>query len=230
MKESINLMERMGLMEKSRSEKKKDVKRIENFFKKGNNNVVKCFAVLTAENPNSKKQSTKDNQKSNAELYDALKTQYTIIPTQGKFGNVENSFVVMNISLETAKYFCGKYEQTSFIYSKIDEDGQLVSEYWEKQDTSENVKYDKETNPYVLKDTCNDWVDMSDADDYYTIVGKRFKFSIPFSIFESYTYELSKMMMENNITNKEEMLTMLIEGVGYGAFYNRAKYRIKELM
>jgi hypothetical protein len=73
-------------------------------------------------------------------------------------------------------------------------------------------------------------VDMSDADDYYTIVGKRFKFSIPFSIFESYTYELSKMMMENNITNKEEMLTMLIEGVGYGAFYNRAKYRIKELM
>jgi hypothetical protein len=169
MNNSADLMGRMGLMEKSRSEKKKDVKRIENFFKKGNNNVVKCFAVLTAENPNSQKQDAKLNKRDNAQLFDALKTQYTIIPTQGKFGNVENSFVVMNIDVDTAKYFCGKYEQTSFIFSKIDEEGQLISEYWEKQDTS--ASYDKETNPYVIKDTCNDWVDMSSADDFYTIVG-----------------------------------------------------------
>jgi hypothetical protein len=134
----------------------------------------------------------------------------------------------MNIDVDTAKFFCGKYEQTSFIYSKIDENGQLVSEYWEKQDTS--ADYDKELNPYVLKDTCNDWVDMSGADDYYTIVGKRFKFSIPFSIFESYSYELSKMLAENNVTDNDKMVTMLVEGVGYGAFANRAKYRVKTLM
>lgn len=228
MNNSVDLMQRMGLMEKSRSEKKKDVKRIENFFKKGNNNVVKCFAVLTAENPNSQKQDAKLNKKDNAQLFDALKTQYTIIPTQGKFGNVENSFVVMNIDVDTAKFFCGKYEQTSFIFSKIDENSQLVSEYWEKQDTS--ADYDKVLNPYVLKDTCNDWVDMSGADDYYTIVGKRFKFSIPFSIFESYSYELSKMLAENNVTDNDKMVTMLVEGVGYGAFANRAKYRVKTLM
>lgn len=228
MANSVELMERMGLMEKSRSEKKKDVKRIENFFKKGNNNVVKCFAVLTAENPNSTKQKTRLNQKNNRELFDALKMQYTTIPTQGKFGNVENSFVVMNIDVDTAKYFCGKYEQTSFIFSKIDEEGQLVSEYWEKQDTS--APYDKETNPYVIKDTCNDWVDMSSADDFYTIVGKRFKFSIPFSIFESYSYELFSMLTENNVSDKDKMVKMLVEGVGYGAFANRAKYRVKKLM
>lgn len=225
MKESLNLMERMGLInEKSINAKKREINRVENFFKKGNNNLVKCFAVLTAENPDSTKHTASFNQKANDKLFKELKTQYTIIPSQGKFGNVENSFLVINITQAQASYFCGKNEQTSFVYCYIDENGQLISEYWEKENTE--LPYHKKTNPYVLKDTSNDWVDMSGADDYYTIVGNKFKFSIPFSIFESVANCLDKKLVE--VSDKDKYIKWIMEGVGYGGYYNRVKYVVKD--
>lgn len=219
---SIELMERMGLInEKSINAKKRDIQRVETAFEQGKDNYIKCFAVLTAENPDSKKATNAYNKKANRDLFKMLKSQYTIIPTKGKFGNVENSFLVFNIERSVVEYFCGQNEQTSFIYSKV-EGGKVVSEYWEKQDVT--LPYNKETNPYILKDTCDDWVDMSGADDYYTIVGNKFKYSIPFSIFESYNSKMGELL--NEITDKEAMLEFLIEGVGFSAYYNRTKYRV----
>lgn len=225
---SYDMMQRMGLIsEDSINAKKRNVKRIENFFRKGNNNVIKCFAVFTAENPDSQPTDRKTNKNLNKELFDTLRVQYTIVPTQGKFGNVENSFIVFNITRENAMYYCGKYQQTSFVYSSIDEDGQLLSEYWEKQDAGK--PYDKKTNPYVEKDRSAEWVDMSGADDFYTIVGKKFKYSIPFSIFESYSNGL-KSMLESATENEDAIMNIIVEGVGYGAFYMRSKFRVESLM
>lgn len=223
---SIDLMERMGLInEKSVNAKKRDIARVETAFKRDESNYIKCFAVLTAENPDSKKASNAYNKRANRDLFKMLKTQYTIIPTQGKFGNVENSFLVFNIERSVVEHFCGQNEQTSFIYSRIDNDnegGKVISEYWEKQDVT--LPYNPETNPYILKDSCDDWVDMSGATDYYTIVGKKFKYSIPFSIFESYNTKMGELL--NEISDKDAMLDFLIEGVGFGAYYNRTKYRV----
>lgn len=222
MSNSLDLMNRMGLVnEDSINAKQRNIKRVENAFNNGVSNYIRCFAVLTAENPDSKKASNAYNKKANKELFKALKTQYTVIPTQGKFGNVENFFLVMNIDRGVVEYYCGANEQTSFIFSKVEE-GKVVSEYWEKQDVTQ--PYDKNNNPYVLKDTCDDWVDMSSADDYYTIVGKRFKYSIPFSIFECYNRKMGELLKE--VKNKDTMLDLLVEGVGFSAFYNRTKYRV----
>ena len=222
MSNSLDLMSRMGLVnEDSINAKQRNIKRVENAFNNGVSNYIRCFAVLTAENPDSKKASNAYNKKANKELFKTLKTQYTVIPTQGKFGNVENSFLVINIDRGVVEYYCGANEQTSFIFSKVEE-GKVVSEYWEKQDVTQ--PYDKHNNPYVLKDTCDDWVDMSSADDYYTIVGKRFKYSIPFSIFESYNRKMGELLKE--VKDKDTMLDLLVEGVGFSAFYNRTKYRV----
>ena len=62
------------------------------------------------------------------------------------------------------------------------------------------------------------------SDDYYTIVGKRFKYSIPFSIFEVYNRKMGELLKE--VKDKDTMLDFLIEGVGFSAFYNRTKYRV----
>ena len=222
MSNSLDLMSRMGLVnEDSINAKQRNIKRVENAFNNGVSNYIRCFAVLTAENPDSKKASNAYNKKANKELFKTLKTQYTVIPTQGKFGNVENSFLVINIDRGVVEYYCGANEQTSFIFSKVKE-GKVVSEYWEKQDVTQ--PYDKHNNPYVLKDTCDDWVDMSSADDYYTIVGKKFKYSIPFSIFESYNRKMGELLKE--VKDKDTMLDLLVEGVGFSAFYNRTKYRV----
>lgn len=236
MNKSIDLMERMGLMEKSRSEKNKDVKRIENFFKKGNNKLIKCFCILTAENPDSVQiDDKKVNRSRNQELYNILKTQYTIIPVQGRWGDDgkgnpirEHSYIVLNCPKGVASSYCGKYQQTSFLYCYFDENGELSTDYCEKRNP--NKDYDKNLNPYEVKETNHQWVDKTNENDFCTIVGQNFKFAIPFKLFEDYANAVDKLMVENNVTDKEKMVKMLIEGVGYGAFYNRAKYRVKELM
>lgn len=232
----MEVTKKEGLMEKSRSEKKKDVKRIEDFFKKGNHNLVKCFCIFTAENPDSTPiDNKKVNRSRNKELYDVLKTQYTIVPVQGRWGSDsegkpirEHSYIAINCPKGVASSYCGKYQQTSFLYCYFDEQGKLSTDYCEKRDATK--PYDKMTNPYEIKETNHQWVDMTSEDDFCTIVGRRFKFSIPFKMFESYSSQIDKMMVENNVSDKSQMITMLVEGVGYGAFCNRAKYRIKTLL
>ena len=80
MSNSLDLMNRMGLVnEDSINAKQRNIKRVENAFNNGVSNYIRCFAVLTAENPDSKKASNAYNKKANKELFKALKTQYTTI-------------------------------------------------------------------------------------------------------------------------------------------------------
>ena len=228
MNKSKDLMVRMGLInEKSINAKKRDIKNVVNFFnnKKGGYNAIKCFVVFTAENPDSEPATKQFNKKANHDLYNILKqNQYNVIPTQGKFGNIEHSYIVFNIKKDVVAELCGKYQQTSFIYSYL-EDDKLISEYWEKENTL--LPYNNYSNPYVLKDKSDDWVDMSGADDFYTIVGDKFKYSIPFSIFEDVNVHYNKLMVNENNEDKDKIINKLIEGVGYSTYYNRAKFLIK---
>ena len=181
--------------EASINAKKRNVDNVKNAFEKGKPgyNAIKTFAVFTAENPDSRETDKKQNRNLNKNLYRNLKNGgYVIIPAQGKFENVEHPFMVLNISLGTCKFLCGKYQQTSFVFHKLD-GGQLTSEYWEKQDT--NMPYNPESNDYVMKDKDTRYIDQSDADDYYTSIGKNigreFKYSIPFSIFNEVNQRLN---------------------------------------
>lgn len=226
---SLDLMNRMGLItEKSISAKKKDIKNVTNFFNKGKSgyNAIKCFAVLTAENPDSIKATNQFNKIVNNDLYTTLKkNHYNVIPTSGKFGNVEHSYMVFNIKREVVAELCGKYQQTSFIYSYI-ENEKLISEYWEKENIL--LPFDNYSNPYIMKDKCDDWVNMENADDFYTIVGNKFKYSIPFSIFENVNNHYNSIIENENYDNKDKIIERLIEGVGYSAYYNRARFLIKK--
>jgi hypothetical protein len=166
--------------EASINAKKRNAKNVENVFRKGaaGYNNIKTLAVFTANNPDSQAMSGTFNKKANHKLLQALKeANYIVVPAQGKFGNVENSYAVINISLEATKLYCGKYQQTSFVYTEL-EDGNVMSYYYEKQDTS--LPYNKNTNPYVLADTAEGYTDMSDAEDFFTIIGNKFKYQIPF--------------------------------------------------
>lgn len=181
------------ISEESRHKKLRNTKEIEKAFRKGNPgfSAIRSIVVLTAENPDTRPSSRKDNKKSNRSLLQYIKdANYKYVPAVGKFDNKENSYVVVNMSIETAKRICGKHEQTSFVFSKFDRDGSVHSEYWEKDDKTKPYSKD---NDYVKKDESEEWIDCSDADDNYTIVGKKFKFSIPFSIFES----IDATMLEN---------------------------------
>ena len=176
-----------ALNEISPSQKKRNNKDVERFFKKGSAgfNGIRTIVVLTAENPDSKKQSNQFNKKArNSLLKDIKNNGYAYVPAIGHFGgNSEKPYAVFNMSVDTAKFLCGRYQQTSFVFTQLLDDGSIHSEYWEKKD--QDSPYDKKENDYIKKDECNEWIDMASADDNFTIIGNKFKYQIPFSIFES---------------------------------------------
>lgn len=226
-----------NLVEISKNAKKRDQKNIENVFKKGvrGYNAIKTIAVFTAENPDSKEQTNKENRPLQRSLYNDLKRGgYAIKKAQGRFGSVEHPFMVLNIRLETCKILCGKYEQTSFVFHRLLDDGTLVSEYWEKSDTDK--PYSKDGNDYVKKDETTEWLDMSDADDFYTVVGKNFKYQIPFPylmecnriINEEFEKKIEYQKKRGVVETKDNLMHMIM---GFGQFpYRYRKSILKNII
>jgi hypothetical protein len=129
--------------------------------------------------------------------------------------------------LKTAKYFCGKYQQTSFVWSELTDNG-IYSEYWEKND--DNSPYHPQYNDYVIKETCDTWTDKSYADDGFTIIGKKFKYSIPFSIFENVNQTFgenikhiieSEQKRSNVLLSEDKIIDFAMNGVGHTPFLYR---------
>jgi hypothetical protein len=208
------------------SHKKRNARDLENAFKKGKRglNAIKTIVVFTSENPDGQEMSSQFNKKARNSLLSTLKQGgYACVPAVGQFGNnKERPYAVFNMSLGTAKNFNGRYQQKSFIYSQLNDDGSIHSEYWEKEDTEK--PYNKHHNDYIMKDQCDEW-DMSDAEDMFTVVGKNFKYSIPFSIFAD-TYEAisnnasalveQERRRSNGTTiNEDRLIDMTINQVGY---------------
>lgn len=197
-KEDIKGIVKNVINEDSINAKKRNIKNVVSAFEKGKPgyNAIKTFAVFTGENPDSRKDvSKRDNRNYNKSLLaDLKKGGYIVMPAKGQFENTEHPFMVLNISLDTCKILSGKYQQTSFIYHIL-EGGKVVSQYWEKADT--NMPFDPNSNNYVMKDQDEKWNNEADAEDYYTSIGEKFgkpfKYSIPFSIFN----EMNERINEN---------------------------------
>lgn len=173
-----------ALSENSINAKKRNVNNAIDVFKKrksGYNNI-KTLGIVTAENADSQEQPRSVNKRNMKNFSDSLKSvHYAFVRQKGHFGgNDEWSYYIFNISLKTLAHYAGMYEQTSFIYAEL-KGNEVISHYYEKQDI--NAPYNKKNNPYILKDTANGYIDATDAENYSEIGGK-FRYSIPFSIFE----------------------------------------------
>lgn len=101
---------------------------------------------------------------------------YHYYKVKGKYGNIEHSFIVYNITLDDAKKFCERYGQQAFIYG-YNNDGNLKFEMWANRSKSGYSFYKIDE-----KDTFN--VVDSDAEDFYTQISRDYKINIPFEEFE----------------------------------------------
>ena len=208
--------------------KKRNEKNVENAFRKGKPGIngIRHIAVFTAQNPDSNASSTSYNKKANRTLSkDLIKAHYPVVPAKGKFGgNVENSFAVINIDVDTVKYYCGLFQQTSFIYSTLINNTTMHSDYYEKSDISK--EYDKDNNPYIIKDSADGFIDMSDAQDNFTVIGKSFKYQIPFPTMTEISETIEKNFL-NESNSKwfsgtlEETIDYTIEKIGQPPFIRR---------
>ena len=173
------------------------------------------IVVLADENPDS----------INSLLINIKNGGYVYVPVTGKIGNIASPYAVFNMSADTAKKLCGRYQQTSFVFSKLNEDGMIHSEYYEKQDPT--IPQKRQTNEYIKKDECDTWEDMPNADNNFTVNGKEFKYSIPFEKFKTVNETISENLHRivsiekergNNTINEEKALIYTIDGVGQSPY------------
>lgn len=149
---------------------------------------IRTFAVLSAENPMGMKNSAAENNKNTAELKSKLKelgVQY--VPIEGKYGNIEHSFMLFNIAREDAQYLAEWFEQESFFFGINGSPATLI--YYE---TSES-----DPSKYRKVEESKNITNESDADDFFSRHGD-FKFKFDLDYFkESVKVIASKIINED---------------------------------
>lgn len=163
-------------------------KKIMRAFTKGRTNHIKCFAILTAENPMSIESSKEENERFNKQLKNDLRVgHYPYLPVKGRYESEENSFLVYNVPFKDIEHLAALYNQTSFIYGRItgeDEYGvTLEAEYWDRSDAKKaEYKLLEKVDRYIKVDPSAET--SEDGRDFFTQLCKAFRFRLPF--FEEY--------------------------------------------
>ena len=151
---------------------------------------IRCVAVLTAFNPDSIAKTLK-----------ALKDgKYIVVSAQVKSGsNTRNAYAIINISLDTVKLYCGKYQHTSFVYTELN-DGLIKSCYYRKQYADQ--PYSKVRKPFIPIESVDTQTAVNDAEDYLTVIGAKFEYHIPFS----YLIECHKRISQNYLNAQSKKI------------------------
>lgn len=119
------------------------------------------FVIMTGENPNCEQQTRAVNKERNMALEDYLrKGHYMFSKVNGKYGNIEHSYVIAGIPLAEAKTLSKRFGQQSFIYCNRQGD-KPICQFW---------AFDPLSGNYSNVDTVDsiDYRPKIDNDDFYT--------------------------------------------------------------
>ena len=150
MSNSLDLMNRMGLVnEDSINTKQRNIKRVENAFNNGVSNYIRCFAVLTAENPDSKKASNAYNKKANKEFMSVSQFKNfskcpnaALAEINGKYEREKTTALLVGSYVDS--YFEGTL--ANFIRANPEifkKDGTLKSDYTQAEAIIQRILQDK---------------------------------------------------------------------------------------
>ena len=161
---------------------------------------IRTFCILTAENPMGHQLPPQENRILQDSLLSDLKRyQYRYFPTNGKYVQPEHSVFVYNISLESAKNICKKYDQESFIFAMINSREHIVDFKYYQKNKSEKVVAPSKDKEYYFVEVKREWLDRIDFDDEFTCIGRNFKFKVPFDIFCGQVDSISEMVEERSV-------------------------------
>lgn len=172
----------------------------------GIHEYAKTFGIMTAENPMGLKISSSENKKRNTDLWDYLKYgRYQFVKIKGKYGNIENPVIIINIPLKELLYLGDKYNQESIIYGTINDYRKVTFDYWERN---------SENSPMIKKDSIDRIDVLSDPKDFYSRI-KNWKFTIPFPIFQesllNWYEDKIQILNENEKENIKVFINKIIE-------------------
>lgn len=137
-------------------------------------NFVRTLGIISPANPMAKMTSKEENQRLVQKFKDYLRqTGEYYFPVKGKYGITEPSFMIFNTTRGDLEMWAKVFKQESFIYGEFT-NGEFDFEIWKRKPNKES---------YYLFDTQRGYVERDEDGDYYTAIGRNFKFSIPFPKF-----------------------------------------------
>ncbi len=195
-------------------------------MKKSGINNIRTIVVLDSVNPDDQRIINQHNPKVRRFPLSIIKSGgYACVPAMENFGNFYRPYAIFNMSVDNAKKICCRCQKTSFVFSVLNEDGMVHSEYYTKQDSI--LPYNKQANDYIKNDECDTWEDTSKADGNFTVIGKKFKYGIPYQILnminETIKGNLKRMVSiekqrGNHSITEESALEYTINGVGLSPY------------
>lgn len=195
-------------------------------MKKSGINGIRTIVVLDSMGLNGQRTINQLNPKARRSPLSIIKSGgYACVPAMENFGNFYHPYAIFNMSLDTAKKICGKQQQASFVFSVLNEKGMIHSEYYSKQDPT--LPYSKQANDYIKNDECDTWENTSYADGNFTVIGKEFKYGMPFktlyAVNEAICENLKRMVSVekqrgNHSITEERALEYTINGVGLSPY------------
>jgi hypothetical protein len=159
---------------------------------------IKTFAIISAENPLGWKNSTEEEFKQrfvqwfddkklyNKQSVDRIESTvllhkiketgdtglkyggFVYVPLKGKYGDLEKSYIIFNLTLSDAKIIARDYGQESFFFANVKEDKSTIAYYV----TNDSCK------TYKLVDVSETVSDESEAEDYFSKFGFKFKINM----------------------------------------------------
>lgn len=187
---------------------------------------IRTIVVLDSMDPDDQRTINQLNPKARRSPLSIIKSGgYACVTAMENFGNYYHPYAIFNMSIDTAKKICGKQQQASFVFSVLNEKGMIHSEYYSKQDPT--LPYSKQANDYIKNDECDTWEDTSYADGNFTVIGKEFKYGMPFktlyAVNEAICENLKKMvsiekLRGNHSITEESVLEYTINGVGLSPY------------
>ena len=187
---------------------------------------IRTIVVLDSMDPDDQRTINLLNPKARRSPLSIIKSGgYACVPAMENFGNFSRPYGIFNMSLNTAKKICRKCQQTSFVFSVINEDGMVHSEYYTKLDRT--FPHSKQANDFIKNDESDTWEDTSYADGNFTVIGKEFKFGIPFktlyAVNDAICENLKRMVSVekhrgNHSITEETALEYTINGVGLSPY------------
>ena len=212
----------------------------------GKRKALKQFVIITPENPMAKPTTPAENKAYRADFEQNLnQAGLYAYPVKGVYSeNVEHSYIVFNMPLAMAKWYGQIYDQQSFILGKVIGENEVEYQLWWKNASKSDKNASSNDKQYVLKETQKQFIRKDDASDYFTAVGKNFKFSIPYKFFEavefyddlfdehclkSKLYEAEyQQLIEKSVSDEwHEKHRMVARATLYGSIY-KSRYETPE--
>ena len=198
-----------------------------NLLAENNNPDYKCitrFGVIATDWLETKLLSSDLDHQCRSSLAKSLGSgHYVWVGEQARLGGkTAYSMFVLNISVRAVAYYCRKFQLPAFIYGEF-RDGHIHSEYWEKVDVTKTLR--ARVNQYQKKEEMDAMITSAGFDDQ-PVIGERFEYAVPFSLFPAISEFIHKNISTLDDKSRIGAMNIALYGIGENAWrYRGLAYR-----